>query len=115
MFWKKKTRTNIFRQGDVLLRPIQLLPPGLKRKDRVLAYGEITGHKHQFLETEQVLVFEDEKKNQFVSVLADQAVLTHEEHKPQTLPKGDYEVILQREFDPLADSQNREAIRKVMD
>ena len=88
---------NQIRQGDVLLRRISKLPNDLKEKNKILAYGEVTGHKHQF-NSEQVLVFEDEQRNQFIDV-KEKAELLHEEHKNVLVPKGKYEVFLQREYD----------------
>lgn len=46
-----KNPTNDIRQGDVLIVPVQAMPPGCKditpENGRVvLAYGEVTGHAH---------------------------------------------------------------------
>lgn len=41
--------------------------------------------------------------------------LTHEEHAPITLPAGDYQVVLQREFDPIAESERAERLRAAYD
>ena len=116
MLGRKK---KMFRQGDVLLVKINEneLPASLKSKDMVLAYGEVTGHKHQFKdEPEQIVqVFENEG-NQYVKVKSDKAVLRHEEHAPVTMPKGDYKVILQKEYDPIESYQKEQArIRQVRD
>lgn len=100
-------RYEMFRQGDVLLVKIDKLPSGLKEKDKILAYGEVTGHRHQF-SSEQVCVFENEQKQQFVDVQEDSPLL-HEEHNIIQVPKGVYKVVLQREFDIIA------GVRQVMD
>ena len=97
--------TKLYRQGDVLLKHITHLPPGLTPKDRTLARGEVTGHHHT-LEAGEVFV--DGGGQQFVQ-LAAPAVLAHQEHAPLTLPKGVYEVVLQREFDVV------EGVRRVLD
>ena len=90
----------IFRQGDVLLKQIEKLPKGVRHKgDKVLAYGEVTGHKHQFLSTFSELYI-DMDGNQYVYLVQD-SLLAHEEHANMTIPKGIYEVVIQREFDLL--------------
>ena len=97
----------MIRQGDVLLVPIVKMPEDVKEKNKILAYGEVTGHKHQFL-SEQVSVFKSKENKQFVTADAD-VELVHEEHNVVQVPKGIYEVIIQREFD-IADN-----IRQVLD
>lgn len=105
------------RQGDVLLVKVDKLPKGLKEKDKILAYGEATGHKHQFI-SKAVTVHIDANGNQFVNAIAP-AQLVHEEHANVDIPKGisfmwrsdldlefpeDYGIFavrLQREFSPL--------------
>jgi len=97
----------MIRQGDVLLVEIDCVPKGCEPKDRVLAYGEVTGHKHQFVdETTQVLV--SPRGTQYVIVIED-AELVHEEHATVPVPVGNYEVREQRELDLLGE------IRRVMD
>jgi len=99
------TPKDMYRQGDVLLRKIGRLPAGLVAKDRTLARGEATGHSHTLNAGE---VFVDGGGQQFVQ-LAAPTVLAHQEHAPLTLPKGVYEVVLQREFDAV------EGVRRVLD
>jgi hypothetical protein len=96
-----------FRQGDVLLIKLDELPSGLVLKDKVLAYGEVTGHKHRF-ESEQVCVFKDGQEQQFVKVEKTSPLL-HEEHGTINVPKGVYRVVLQRELDLLG------VVRQVLD
>lgn len=98
----------LIRQGDVLLVEVSQLPKGLKEKDKTIAFGEATGHHHRF-ETEQVQVFVDGSEQQFVQVKKP-SKLIHEEHQELEIPKGNFKVVLQREFDVLNDS-----VRKVMD
>jgi hypothetical protein len=97
----------IFRQGDVLLIETDSLPEGAKLKNNILAYGEVTGHKHQL--DNQALVYADANNRQYVSV-EKQSILTHEEHKPITVTEGLYEVRIQREYDIV-----RDQVRAVMD
>jgi hypothetical protein len=88
----------IIRQGDVLLRQVSKLPKTAQRKkDKVLAYGEATGHRHQFTSPfAELFVDVDGKQYAF---LVETAMLEHEEHANIEVPKGTYELIIQREFD----------------
>ena len=96
------------RQGDIMLVQIDELPKNLKeRKDKVLAYGEVTGHSHRF-RNPQVLVFENPNGEKFVE-LQQEEQLIHEEHETIKVPKGKYKVIQQREYDL------HKGIRQVMD
>jgi len=97
----------IIRQGDVLLKKVEKIPKGLKKRDdKTVALGELTGHHHTF--SGQVCVFGEMGKRQFVDV-QQQSVLEHQEHKNIVVPKGKYEVIIQREFSAL------DGVRQVMD
>jgi hypothetical protein len=97
----------MFRQGDVLLVKIDSLPVGLRVKDKILAYGESTGHKHMF-RSRQVQVFENDLHEQFVQT-NQESTLLHEEHEQIQIPKGSYKVVLQREFDIIS------RVRQVLD
>lgn len=115
----------MYRQGDVLLRKIKSLPTGVVPKDKILARGEVTGHKHRFLEQQELqqvkrpdentMVFIDESGKQFVQVLSPTAVLEHEEHGNITVPQGEYEVVIQKEHDAIAEYKKEEAERRVLD
>ena len=92
-----------YRQGDVLLISNAEIPEE-KRKlcHSVLAEGEVTGHKHQVTEGD-VELYEDVVGNIYLKVFSLDAKITHEEHGLINLPKGDYEVQIQREYDPTGD------------
>jgi len=85
------------RQGDVLLRPVDKIQGSLTdKKEKILAFGEVTGHKH-------ILRGEDTKfykhNNQvLVEVGEHEAELIHDEHKQLHVPKGLYQVVIQREW-----------------
>ena len=96
---------NNIRQGDVFLKKIKELPKKLKKKDNILAYGEVTGHKHQVIGRAVVLT---DGTTQYVEV-QEEAELVHEEHQKHQLEKGVYKVILQRELDLVGE------VRQVMD
>lgn len=110
------SKLTLFRQGDVMFRRIGRLPEGnrKKRANATVAYGEVTGHSHhlmeQDLEVAEVLEIGD---GLYVhvsegGVRIEGATFVHEEHGPITLPAGDYEVTIQKEYHP-------EAIRNVLD
>lgn len=107
----------LYRQGDVYFKPIRKIPagPAKKRKDGAVAYGEVTGHSHRLaVEDREVAEVLEIGEGLFVCVSADGvsiqggATFIHEEHDPITLPPGDYEVTIQREYAP-------EGIRNVID
>jgi len=91
----------IFRQGDLLLRKIDKLPDG-KRKKRPTGHvleGEATGHVHRILELEQAEVLKI-GEGLFVSVGEHGVSLIHPEHHTIELPAGDFEITRQREYFP---------------
>jgi hypothetical protein len=93
-----------------LVRPVGKIPKGAVKQKRdsriVLAYGEVTGHAHAIAD-EAVDVFVTAEGTMYLWVKTE-ATLKHEEHGAITLPPGNYERVLQREYSP-------EAIRKVRD
>jgi hypothetical protein len=94
-----------FRQGDVLLRAVEAIPPRAKPVppdgDRVvLAYGEVTGHAHAFAAARVSLLREGRTGRSFLTVVEGGARLRHEEHDPILVPAGSYEFIRQREYTP---------------
>lgn len=93
----------IYRQGDVLLREVRSIPKDAKHKQPkeriVLAYGEVTGHAHAIHDLENVDVFIGANGEMYLGVKRDVA-LEHEEHATITLPPGNYERVLQREYEP---------------
>jgi len=100
-----------FRQGDVMLHGINEIPSDAKQtkeKSRVLAWGEVTGHKH-VLHGQGCSFFEMGDQTFTVVEEGSTGALDHEEHAHIDVEPGKYEVIIQREFDLL------EGIREVMD
>jgi hypothetical protein len=105
------------RQGDVKIKMISSLPEGTKTdaKDKgvaVLAYGEVTGHKHQVIEGQVNFYTIEDSINMFspkyLEVISETAIVVHEEHTQIPLVKGIYEISIQREYSP-------EEIRNVAD
>lgn len=98
----------MWRHGDVLIASTTSLPAGARlRPSVVLAYGEITGHSHRVKDPRTAEVWE-QGGMLFLKVVADEATIVHEEHKPIVLEHGLYRVWMQREYTP-------EAIRRIVD
>ena len=86
------------RQGDVLIVKVNNIPSdATKRKSRVLAEGEATGHMHELDKGE---VYEKEGVLYFKVDSNEPATLVHPEHKAVTFEPGEYKVIRQREYEP---------------
>jgi hypothetical protein len=99
----------IYRQGDVLLKRIKLIPRDAQSTANngsvVLARGEVTGHAHAITSLACALFLYGNRR--FLQV-NEESILTHQEHGPITIPAGNFEVIIQREYTP-------EEIRNVAD
>ena len=98
-----------FRHGDVMLVPISKLPEKMTPLPKaVLALGEVTGHSHRMEGGAAVLYetapfeFDPAFDLEVTRVLrvAEESLLTHEEHKALTIPVGDYAVVPQRDYTP---------------
>ena len=79
----------------------------------VLAFGEVTGHKHQIhmkdmLDKAEVTLHMGYRGEAGIDVpeafevCEETVTLTHEEHKPINIPPGKYVVRIVREFDHIA-------------
>lgn len=105
-----------FRQGDVILKRIDDIPPDVKEYKRdernraLLALGEVTGHAHA-ISSDKAKVFGYSPENlgleKYLEV-TEEAALTHEEHATINIAPGKYHVIIQRVYSP-------EEIRNVVD
>lgn len=98
-----KMKNQIFRQGDVMIRRIGKLPSNklTKRESGILAYGEVTGHAHRIddLAVAEVMEVGD---GMYLRVGTEGVRIIHDEHAPISLPAGNYEVTIQREYSPAA-------------
>ena len=95
------------RQGDVLICPIDRFPTGLTKKDKTLAYGEVTGHSHRFeASDDEVLVSIAKDGTQYIEVLKP-TTLKHEEHGNLEIEEGKYVVRQQREHDIQTQQERR--------
>ena len=115
----------MYRQGDILLVPIApLADRQIKRirENGILAYGEATGHKHKIRDEDQenVMVVEAEDGSDFLEAIIvrnQSAEIVHEdadgneaEHLPIEVPPGTYQVVHQREADPLSATSWRKVV-----
>jgi hypothetical protein len=105
----------MYRQGDVLLVPVESIPVRLEQVARdggrvVLAYGEATGHAHAIVGDQATLFRQPEGEAEvFMRVLGGAPVaLVHDEHDTIMIPPGWYRVVRQREY-------SSESIRNVQD
>ena len=97
------------RQGDVLLDRVQSIPQNAKpMQNKILAYGEATGHTHRLAEGGAVLL-ETPDGEMYVDASKDTSVI-HDKHTETPLAAGKFKVTRQREYDPVeADRQRRVA------
>ena len=85
-----------YQHGDVIIKKVNGVK-GKKLNHLTLAKGEATGHHHTITEGEADLY--EHEGVLFLRVNSERAVITHQEHKPLTIPKGDWEVGIVQEFD----------------
>lgn len=105
----------MYRQGDVYFIPVAKIPAGgKKRENGTAAYGEVTGHSHR-LDAKSSAIAEviECGDGLFLQVSGEGislggATFVHEEHGPITIPPGNYEIRIQREYTP-------EGVRNVLD
>ena len=98
-----------YRQGDVLVREIgtkNFAHHGVEvvaENGRIiLARGEVSGHMHS-IDARLARLFEGARPGICYLLMDTQGLLEHQEHSPISLPKGLYEVIRQREYEPRRD------------
>ena len=88
-----------YQQGDVWLETIAKDSTFEKIKDGqgiILAEGEATGHMHRVKERAELY---RDKNGQFYLSAHGPVTITHEEHKPITIPGGFYKVGIVQEYD----------------
>lgn len=88
----------MWRQGDVLIREVESIPrAAIKRSDRVLVEGTVTGHRHEISPKADAALFELEGAV-YLRVFGKRADVIHAEHGTITLQKGMYFIWRQREY-----------------
>lgn len=94
----------LWRQGDVFVEVVDAVPETVMRSPLphgVLAHGEITGHSHQFENTENAQLYAGSRAGElFVEIANDNARIVHDEHGTIELRPGTYRVWRQREYTP---------------
>ena len=96
----------MFRQGDVLIIPVKVIPESVEAVDReggrvVLAHGEVTGHAHAIKDKRATLFRDPKLAAIFMHVSGDAPVaLEHDEHSTIAIPPGNYQVVRKVEYSP---------------
>jgi len=88
----------MYRQGDVLILeiPASAAIRGKVTADRILVYGEATGHAHR-IDSDVPVIMDSPQGKTISSVVPFR--LVHDEHDTIEIPEGTYRVIRQREYD----------------
>lgn len=102
-----------YQQGDCILVSVSSIPTDSKKinpsaRGFILAEGEHTGHAHVIEATPDVEMYE--KDGTLYLKVVTKSTVTHEEHGPQVVAPGTYEIRRVVEYDPFEDE-----IRKVAD
>jgi hypothetical protein len=84
-------------QGDVIIRRTNEEIKGKKLNHLILAEGETSGHMHRVSSGIAELYLM--QSTLYLKVISDTAIITHEEHKPVVLEKGDYSIGIVKEWD----------------
>jgi len=84
-----------YQQGDVCVKKVNKIK-GAKLNHLILAKGEKTGHQHTITQGEAELY--EENGVLYLRVNSKEATLTHQEHKPIVIDKGDYQIGIVREY-----------------
>lgn len=107
-----------YRQGDVLVsqvkspREIEEFDNAKATRKRVIGRGEKAGHSHKVAPTDassKISLREDANGTLYLRVSAGTATVSHPEHKPLKVAKGDYTIHQQRE------AAEDESYRQVID
>lgn len=94
----------MYRQGDLLIIsgsiPARAVAQPRVRGQVVLAEGEATGHLHAIACPDVELLAVSEQVDRWLRVRSKSAELTHPEHGTITIPRGEYVIRRQREYQP---------------
>ena len=87
----------IKRQGDILFTKVHKASEDKREvKNKVVAYGEVTGHSHTLMDG---ILFLDEKGEMF-AFSEGGAYVVHQEHNRINLEEGIWKVTRQKEYEP---------------
>ena len=102
-------KIQIVRHGEVILKPISILPKNLKIKSeghkQIIAHSE-TGHHHTLvsdIETQKIQILVDENGASYIKIDYP-ATLIHEKtgsevHTPHKILPAIYQIIIKKQFD----------------
>ena len=98
----------LYQQGDVLIQSVDSIPKDAKKQapqqhKNTLAEGEFTGHAHRVQGPVDIFRQGNQTGGDIFMSVPKRITVTHEEHKPVTLPKGLYRVSRVREYDHFAE------------
>lgn len=96
-----------YQQGDVLITKLDGFDTSRAKKldHLVLAEGEATGHAHRLIDGVGQLMMLDNIMH--LKIFSDKATITHDEHAPIIVPKGDYKINIVREYDHFNEESTR--------
>jgi hypothetical protein len=105
-----KTTIKKFQQGDVLIKSTSIPKKefGKKVNHLILQKSDISQHAH--VVKGKATLYATSKVDEFFLEVKEKSKVTHEEHLPIDLPKGNYFVYGVKEFDPF-----EEEIRRIRD
>jgi hypothetical protein len=102
-------KLNNYRQGEVLMFGMDPTAAQMLRSrykggfnafkkipDNVIIEGEISGHKHEVINGK--LYQHPDKKDVMILEAGNGCIVKHPEHKDVPMPKGVYEINIQREY-----------------
>lgn len=93
--------TEVFRQGDQLIREISSIPSTAKPiSTNIIAEGEKSGHNHVLNGSHQI--YETDDKQMYFEA-KQELKIEHPEHNTIIIPKGIYTVVHERSFNPCED------------
>ncbi len=98
----------LYQQGDVLIQTVDSIPKSATKltpdqHKNTLAEGEFTGHAHRANGPVDMFKQDNAPDGDVFMSVPKRITVTHEEHKPVTLPAGMYKVSRVREYDHFAE------------
>ena len=103
----------VYRHGDVLFEKLESLTSDQCNPEKtgddiagIVQRGESTGHAHVIEDMTGVELLSSRWRGRFVRA-EKEFTIKHEEHKPLTLPAGNYRIRIAREYDYLRGASTR--------
>ncbi len=95
--------TEVFRQGDQLIRKISSIPSTAKPiSTNIIAEGEKSGHNHVLNGSHQI--YETDDKQMYFEA-KQELKIEHPEHNTIMIPKGIYTVVHEISWNPFEDRE----------